>query len=177
MRTTSVSGLCSRRLRRRMRVMRSASPDSRDSPPCVSFPRLRSAGSRRRWRLRSWKRALPVLPRSMRSSRVPTRKVRHACWLPPSESEIGRALRFTAPAVALPPLRPVRFARLAVNFLEKRRTQKQVDQLRVELRTTSFGDRPGAFLEALRMAVSAPVNDRIEAVGDGYDPCLERDSF
>src|SRR5688572_14525818 len=171
------SARCSRRRQRPTRAMRSASRASSGSRRCVSYRRSRSAGSPRKWCLRSWKRARRVSLRSTRSSRVPTRKVRHACWLPPSESEIGRALRFTAAPVAFPSLRPVRFPRLAIHLGEERRTQKQIDQLGVELRPASFGDRPRSFLEALRMTVPAPVDDCIEAVGDCDNPRLERDFF
>src|SRR5687768_9597401 len=113
--------------------------------------------------------ARPEWRRSTRSSRVPIRKVRHACWLPPSESEVGSFLRFTATPVAVPALRPIGAPRLAIDRRKQRGTEEEVDQLRIELRPPPFGDRPGCLLEAFGMAVTAPVGNSVEAVGDRDD--------
>jgi len=51
-------------------------------------------------------------------------------------------------------------------------TQKQIDQLGIELRPIPFGDRARRGAEAARVTVAAPVCDRVEAVGDRDDAGL-----
>jgi hypothetical protein len=65
--------------------------------------------------------------------------------------------------------RHVRLAHRDLDFRPHGRTQKQIDQLGVELRSFSFGDRVGGFLEASGVAVAAAVCDRVEAVRDRDD--------
>jgi hypothetical protein len=65
---------------------------------------------------------------------------------------------------------------LAHHFFDKRqhwRTEEYVYQLRIELGTASLGEGTGRLVHAASMAVAPLMRDRIEAIGDRYDPCLD----
>lgn len=70
----------------------------------------------------------------------------------------------------------MRSPHLLLDLGENGRSQKQVDEVRIELGSLSVGDRADCFLEAARVTVATPVGDGVEAVGDGDDARLNRDA-
>src|SRR6476646_528332 len=95
---------------------------------------------------------------------------------PPSESDVGSALRPATPAVVALRLSSVGAAHLLLDAREHRRLEEQVDQIRIELSSLPLANRRHRLLEAARVTVTAAMGDRIEAVGDGDDAGLQRDA-
>jgi hypothetical protein len=68
-------------------------------------------------------------------------------------------------------------AHCTLDFRQHRRTQKKIDELRIELGCPSFPNGFHSFAEAAGMTVAPPMRDRVEAVGDGNDSGRERYSL
>jgi hypothetical protein len=85
---------------------------------------------------------------------------------------------FLAPApVRSLPLRRVCLLHRVFDFRQHRRSQKEIDELRIELGSPPSRNRLHRLAEASGVTVTPAMRDRIEAVGDRNDSGRERDSL
>ena len=77
-------------------------------------------------------------------------------------------------AIALKILRPMKLAQRRQHLLEHGGEQKQIDQLGIELRSSSSQDDLGGGHCVPAGAVAPSMGDRVVRVGDAHDPGLDR---
>ena len=70
----------------------------------------------------------------------------------------------------------MRMGHIPQNLLEHRREEKQVGELRIELRSTPCGDRLRPNVRCSRGAIPATVGDGIEGIADRYEPGRQWDA-
>lgn len=75
------------------------------------------------------------------------------------------------------PARRVSLAHCLFDLVDHRLVEEKVDEVRLELFSTPFANGLYRFTEASRRAVSAPMGDGIEAIGDRHDAGLHWNSF
>src|SRR5918996_5019810 len=149
----SVSGRCTAPNRRTTPAQRLAWRDSSASPRWWSIPPLRWVESPLTAPFRSrWPAPLASLS-STQSSRQMIPRARPARSRTPSESDVRRALSLSAPAFIALLLRHVRLSHRFLDFRQHRRTQEQLDQVRVELGALSLGDGASRLGEATCVTV------------------------